>query len=141
MIRVETEHPATQAMISPQWLDARTCRSNQIFDDGSRNVVAVQSGIQRGRVVTRARMEPVALQHTVVERRVGVLVGRVGAVIAAIRRGAIRLVPARFEHPAVLAVSQRNPLARTERDRRKRHVGRRQCAIAVVRNAVEPARV
>ena len=90
-------------------------------------------------VAARARVEPVALQHAVVERGVGVLVVGVGLVKRPIGGGAVLLAAIRFEQGAVLPVGQRDPLAVRQRDRRKLHVGRRQRRVAVVRHAVEAA--
>ena len=92
-IRVDPEHTASQTMVSAQRLDALARDRNQVLDDGRRNVVAVQRRIERRRVLPRARVKPVALQHAAVERCVRVLVVRVGAVKRAIRGGSILLVP------------------------------------------------
>ena len=53
-------------------------------------------------------MKPVALQHAVVERRVGVDVGGVELVELAERGGAVGLVAVRGENRAVLSVGERD---------------------------------
>ena len=92
---VEAEHALAQPVIAPQRLGARLGRLDQVLDDRGRNVVAVQRRVERRRVAARLRMEPVALQHAVVERRVGVdvrLVQLVELVNAAARSAWLRLV-------------------------------------------------
>ena len=65
---------------------------DQVFDDGGRNVVAVQRGIERRPIAARLRVEPVALQHAVVQRRVGIDGRFVDFVKLVKRRGAIGLI-------------------------------------------------
>ena len=97
--------------------------------------------VERAGVAARAGVKPVALQHAVVERGIGVLIVGVGLVERAIRGGAILLTAIGFEQRTILPVGQRDPLARAQRDRRELHVRRGQRRIAVVRDAVEPAGV
>src|SRR5436305_2026514 len=63
---------ATKIVQAAQRLGAGLGRLDQVRDDGRRNVVAVQGGIERRRVAARLRVEPLALHDGVVERRVGV---------------------------------------------------------------------
>ena len=60
-------------------------------------------------------MKPVALQHAVVERRVRILVGRVGAVKRPVRSGPIFLVPVRLEYCTVLTIAEGHVLAGAQR--------------------------
>ena len=99
----------------------------------------MQRGVQRGLISAGAGVKPVALQHAVVQRRVGVLVVGVGLMERAIRGGAILLAPIRLEQRPVLTVGQRDLVAAGQRDRRKLHVRRRQRRVAVVRHAAEAA--
>src|SRR6185436_9200583 len=98
-----------------------------------------QRAIQRRRVAAGARVKPVTLQHTVVERRVGVLVRGVGGVKRTVRGGTVVLIAVCLEQRAVLTVGQGRFVAASQRDRRGFHVGGRQRGVAVVRHAVEPA--
>ncbi len=140
IVPIELQRAPAQAVVPAQRLDARARRLDQRVDDGARDVVAVQRRVQRGPVAARSRVEPVALAHAVVQRRVGVERLRVRAVVRQERRAAIRLVPVGGQHGAVLAVRHRHLLAGAERDLRKLGVGRRQRLVRLVRRARQPAR-
>ena len=101
----------------------------------------MQRRIESGLVIPSTRVEPVALQHAVVERRVRILVGRIGAVERPVRSSPILLMPVGLEHRTVLTVAERHVLAGAQGDRREFHVGRRERGIAVVRDAVETTRI
>ena len=140
VVRVEAEHALAQPVVAAQRLGAGLRRLDQVLDDRGRDVVAVQRRVERRRVAARLRVEPVALQHAVVERRVRVDVGRVQLVERRERRGAIGLVAVGRQNRAVLAVGQRDLGAGRQRDRRVLDVGRRQRRVGVVRRRREAAR-
>ncbi len=104
MIARHTERLAAQPVITAQRFDTSSRRLDQGFDNGGRNVVAVERRFERARVAARSRVEPVALANAVVERRVGIHRGLVGAVECAERLLAVRLLVPRREDRAVLPV-------------------------------------
>ena len=75
-----------QPVIAAQRLGAGLRRLDQVLDHRRRNVVAVQRRVERGRIAARLRVKPVALQHAVVQRRVGVDVGLEDLVVRRERR-------------------------------------------------------
>ena len=91
-------------------------------------------------VAARARLEPVALAHAVVERGVGVEAGLVDVVQGLERGRAVRLLAPRRQDRAVLPVRDRDLLAVRERDRRELRVGGRQRAVGVARRRRQAAR-
>ena len=138
-VAVQAEHTAAQAVVPAQGLDARLGLVDERFDDRRRDVVAVQRRFERARVTASARVKPIALQHTVVERSIRVHRVRVALVKGTVRGGPVRLGPVRLEHCSVLPVRELHRIARRQLDRRKLHVGRRQRRVGIVRDAVEAA--
>ncbi len=135
----QSEHPLAQPVVALERRRRRLRRLDQVLDDGRRNVVAVKRGVERRTVPARLREEPVALEHAVVERGVGI--DRDVVQLVELREGvrSIGLVPVRREHRAVLAVGERHR-PRPQLDGREPHVGRRQRGIGVVGRRREPAR-
>ncbi len=127
-------------MVAAQRFGARLGLRDQVLDDRRRDVVAVERRIERRRVAARLRMEPVALQDAVVERRVGVDVGGVHLVELVKRRRAIRLAAIRGQDRAVLPVGERHFPAARQDQRRMLRVGGRERGIRVVRSGRETAR-
>ena len=76
----------------------------------------MQRRIERRLVPSRASMKPVALQDTVVQSGVRILVVRVGAMERPICRGAVLLPPIRLEKRPVLTVAQGHLFASADRD-------------------------
>ena len=140
VVRRNLQDAPPQAVVAAQRLDARARRLDQVFDDGRRDVVAVERGIERRLVAAGARLEPVALADAVVERGVRVQAGPVGFVQRDERFLAIRLLAARGEDRAILAVGDGHRLAVRQPDRRKRRVGRRERPVRVVGRRGEAAR-
>ena len=89
---------------------------DQVLDDCGRDVVAMKRRLERRLVAARLREKPVALQHAVVERRVGVSVRRESLVKRVKRGGAIGLMAIGLQQGVVLAVGQRDLLAVVQRD-------------------------
>ena len=108
---------------------------NQGLDDRRRDVVAVQRRFERRLVPARPGVKPVALQNAVVERGIGVPVVGVDLVERSIGGGAILLIAIGLEDRAVLTVAEGDAIAGAQCDRRRLHVGRRQCGVTVVRHA------
>ena len=86
-------------------------RADQVLDDRGRDVVAVERGLERAPVAAGARLEPVALADGVVQRGVRVERGLIGLVQRPERRLAVRLLAARGQQRAVLAVRDGHRLA------------------------------
>jgi hypothetical protein len=98
-------------VVAAQRLDAGARRLDEVLDDRGGDVVAVQRGFERAGVAAGARLEPVALADGVVQRRVGVEAALVGLVQRREGRLAVRLLAARRQQRAVLAVRDRDLLA------------------------------
>ena len=95
---------------------------------------------ERGPVPARLRVEPVTLQDSAVERRVGVDVRLEELVVFAKRGGAIALAAVGREDGAVLPVGQRDLRPRRQLDRRVLDVGRGKRGVRVVRRRRKAAR-
>ena len=91
VIRLELEGAAPQLLVALEGRDVGARRGNQVLDDGDGDVVAVEGGLERRCVAAGTRLVPVALQHAVVERRVGIERGLEGAVVGLEGAGAIGL--------------------------------------------------
>ncbi len=91
-------------------------------------------------VAARLRVEPVALQDAVVERRVGVDVRGEHLVVGVERGGAVGLVAVGRENGAVLAVGQRHLRPGRQLDGRVLDVGGRERRVGVVGRGGEAAR-
>jgi hypothetical protein len=100
-------------VVATQRLDAVLGDGDQVLDDRRRDVVAVQRRIERRLVAARAGVEPVALQHSVVERAIRVLVVGKCLVERPVGGRTILLVRIRLEHRPVLAVGQRDVVPST----------------------------
>src|SRR5262249_46923091 len=109
-------------------------------DDLLGDVVAVQCGLQRGGVPAGLRVEPVALQDGVVERRVGIDGAPEQSVQRLEREGTIRLVTVRGKNRAVLPVGDRDVGAGRKAYGRVLHVGGGQRCVRVVRARGKSAR-
>jgi hypothetical protein len=132
MIGVEPEHPFAQSMVAAERLGTGLGCRDEVFDDGGRNIVAVQRRVERRGVASRLREKQVTLQHGVVERRVGIDRRLVNLVKLLICDGAIRLAAVRRQNGAVLTVGERDLAAVREPHRRILHVRRRQRGVCVV---------
>ena len=119
-------------MVAAQRFGTGARRLNQVFDDGGGNVVAVESGFERGAVSARARLEPIPVADGVVQRRIGVEAGLVSLVERLERGGAVGLLAPRGEDRAILSVRHGDRFAVRQRDHRELGVGRRQCPVGVV---------
>jgi len=128
----EAQHTLAQAVIAPKRFRAGLRRLDEVFDDGGRDVVAVQGRFERRAIAARLRMEPVALQHAVVERRVGVDVGREQLMVGVEHGRAIGLVPVGRQDGAVLPVGQRDVGTGRQPDHRVFDVGGRECGVGIV---------
>ena len=100
----------------------------------------MQRRFERARVTAGARLEPVTLADGVVERRVGVERRLVGVVQRREGLLAVRLLAARRENRAVLAVRDRDLLAVRQRDLREPRVGGRERRVRVVGRLRQAAR-
>ncbi len=100
----------------------------------------MQRRIERRPVAARLRVEPVALQDAVVERRVGVDVAFELLVVLDERRGAIALVAVGRQDGAVLSVGERDLGAVRQAQRRMPDVGGRERGIGVVGRGRKAAR-
>ena len=118
-------------MITTQRLDARLGLRDQVLEDRGRNVVAVERGLERRGVPARLCMEPVPLQHGVVDRRVGIDVGLVDLVMLVERRRPIGLVGVGVENRSILTVGQRHFAPTRQDHRRMFDVSRRQCRVGI----------
>ena len=116
MVAVEAERALAQAVIAAQRLGSRFGFGDQILDHGGRNVVAVQRRVERRAVAAGLRIEPVALQHAVVQRRIGIDRRLKGAVKRPERRRAIGLIAVGRQNGAILPVAE-GDLARRSRAR------------------------
>ena len=114
--------------------------ANQVLDHAGRNGVAEQRRVERRLVATGARLEPVALHDTVVERRVGVDVADIGVVQRFIGGLAVSLRAAGRQQLAILPIAHFDGLTGRQRDGRKFRVGRGQGRVGILRHTAEPAR-
>jgi hypothetical protein len=137
VILLHAEHLPPQPLVAPQRLGAGAGRGDQVLDHRHGNVVPVQRRVEHRLVAARLRVEPVALQHAVVERRVGVLVPLKRLVVRDERLGAIVLIAVGRDNRAIARVGGFDRFARAQRDGRKLHVGRRQRLVGVVGRRAE----
>jgi len=93
VIRVEPEDSLAQPVIPAKRPGFRLRRLDQVLDDGRRNVVAVKRRVERRAIAARLRVEPVALQNAVVQRRIRIDAGFEQLVVFDERRRAIALMP------------------------------------------------
>ena len=89
-------------------------------------------------VAARARLEPVALHHAVVDRRVGVQARGVGVVERFVGEPAIGLRSAGRQQLAILAVADLRGFAGRQRDGREARIRGRQRGVGILRHAAEP---
>ena len=108
MVRIEPENALAQPVIAAERLGACLRALDQVLDDRRRDVVAVQRRLERRPVAARLRVEPVALEDGVVERRVRVDRRREQRVVRGKGRRAIRLIAIGRENRAVLPVGERD---------------------------------
>src|SRR5207248_295153 len=111
LIARDVEQAATQLVIAAQRPDAGARRLDQVLDDGSRNVVAVQRRLERALVTARARLEPVALTDGIVERGIGVERRLVHFMKGGKRLLTISLLALVKKNGTILAVRDRDLLA------------------------------
>ena len=137
VIRVELERAAPQLLVALVGRDVGARRGNQVLDDGDGDVVAVERGLERRGVAAGTRLVPVALQHAVVQRRVGIERGLEGAVVRLEGAGAIGLHAVGGQQRAVARIGDLHLLAGAQLDRRKAHVRCRQRLVGVVGHARE----
>ena len=139
VVRGNLQHPPAELVIAPQRRHAGPGRLDQVLDDRGRDVVAVQRGFERALVAARPRLEPVPLADRVVERGIGVQRRFVGLVQRRERLLAVRLLVARRENGAVLAVGDGDLFPVRQRDLGELRVRGRERPVGVVRRRGEPA--
>ena len=139
MVGLQPEQLLAQPQVALQRRGARARGLDQRLDHLARHRVAVERGVERGRKVARLRDEPVALQHAVVQRGIGVRGARVGADVGLRRLRAIGLVAVVLEQRVVVAGRQRDAAAVGQRDGRELHVRGAQLAIGLARRVAEAA--
>ena len=126
-------------MVATKRFHACASHIDERLDDGRGDGVAEERGVE-GRVeAARPTDEPVAMQHAVVQCRVGVLMCRERPVNGFEGGAAIGLHPAGRENGAILAVGDDDLLSGRQRDRRPLDVGRRQRLVRFVRRRLETA--
>ncbi len=126
VIRLQPEHTLAQTVILAKGLRSCLCRGHEVLDHRGRNVVAVERRLERALELAGLRDEPVALQDTVVDSRIAVLIGCERAVECVKRRGAIGLVPVGLEQRVVLRVGERHLPTVAQRDDGMLDIGVRQ---------------
>ena len=119
----QAEQLLAQARVALERRRAGARRVDQRLDDGARDRVAVERGVERGLEVARLGEEPVALQRAVVDRGVGVRGRAVGAEVRGRGLAALGLVAVLLEQRGVVAGRQDDVAAVAEAQRRELDVG------------------
>ncbi len=119
VVGLQPQQLLAQLEVTLQRCSALARGLDQVRDHGGRNVVAVKGGVQGGRVIAGLRREPAALEHTVVDRRIGVGGGGIGLEISLERLRPVRLVVVGLQHRLVGPGCEGGFLAVTERDLRE----------------------
>ena len=140
VIRRQAEHALAETMVTAQGLGSLPGGLDQVLDDGRRNIVAVEGHLEHRAVPSCLRDEPVALQHTVVERGVGIGGTLVQLMKLVERRSAVWLASIGRQNGAVLSVRQRRVGSARQADLGKLRVCRRQRGVGVVGSTLEAAR-
>ena len=140
MIGRHAERFPPKPVVALQGPDAGARRLNQVLDDRSRDVVAVQGGLECARIAARPRLKPVALADAVVERRVGVEAVLIGLVQRAERQGAIGLLAPGGQDRAILPIRHRHVFPGRQSHGLEFRVGGGERPVRVVRRGGEPAR-
>ena len=134
----ELQDALAELVIAAERLGPELGLANQVLDHAGRNRVAEQRRVEGGRVTPRARLEPVALHHAVVDRRVSIQAGRVSVVERLVREAAIGLRSAGRQQLAILAVADLRGLTGRQRNGREVRVRGRERGVRILRHAAKP---